>query len=263
MELQLDQNIEHYKPFLGRNTEQMHLLIAEDRMPISVSGLESRKFEVLKFYNYFSENVRNSWLNYYFDTGDGIALHPNGKVKIVPDALQLRQMNEQSPLRNGALILTEQEWKDLEGLELTRKEADKYFKNSFTEAKVNENPVHLALARDKNILKEYSHEAFAFMKQKFNYNEGLGLYKRDSAESVPTMRLWMVRRLESRSDVNGRCDLGNNYGLLVGVRQGIAEGDLQKIIAPTLDQIVNATKQFVPEFAQKEYEQALSKLYIK
>ncbi|MBS3107572.1 hypothetical protein J4468_01530 [Candidatus Woesearchaeota archaeon] len=238
MGLQLHQNVEYYKPFPGSNIGQMPLLIAEGRLPISVSGLMLRRLQILN--QGYSEKVKASWLDHCFDTGDGIATHPSEKVKVVLDAQALKQINPQSELYiGGALVLTEKQWKELEGLVLTAKQAKKYFGNRYTEAEVNGNVVYQFLAREKGILKEYSHEMFALMKQRFNYDKAMGLFR--EVESVPTMRICKVRGLENMSDVSGGCNLVDSNGLLVGVRQGIVEGDSQKI---SLEQRLNgrATK---------------------
>src|SRR3989338_9383475 len=103
-QLQLNDAL-NYKEFYGRSTEQMPRLIAEGRTPLSIAGLMRRRLEVLNS----SDDVRNSFWDNYFDTGDGIAYHPDGRGKIVLDAKPLRELTPSSQLRNGALILSRSE----------------------------------------------------------------------------------------------------------------------------------------------------------
>ena len=63
MALDLNQIIVPYKEFYGRNTEQMPLLIAEGRIPLSVAGVMEQRLR----------SEKPDWKNNYFDTGDAVA----------------------------------------------------------------------------------------------------------------------------------------------------------------------------------------------
>src|SRR3990167_11287530 len=130
-QLQLNDAL-NYKEFYGRSTEQMPRLIAEGRTPLSIAGLMRRRLEVLNS----SDEVRNSFWDNYFDTGDGIAYHPDGRGKIVLDAQPLRELTPSSQLRNGALVLPSGVYDRLEGVEFSREDLAK-------------NRVWRALARDE------------------------------------------------------------------------------------------------------------------
>ena len=78
MTLQLNESVQPYKEFPGRNTEQMPLLIKEKRTPLSIYGLGQRRIQVLG--EEFSDEVRDSWWNNYFDTGDGAAYDTEGNM---------------------------------------------------------------------------------------------------------------------------------------------------------------------------------------
>src|SRR3989344_2984291 len=103
MTLKLNATREAYKEFYGRNTEQMPKLIADGRVPINVSQLMQRRLDVRNS----DGEVKASYLDNYFDTGDAVVYHPDGRVKVVLDSQNLREITPQSPLSNGALILTE------------------------------------------------------------------------------------------------------------------------------------------------------------
>lgn len=227
MKLQLNEEVRPFDDFYGRNTEQMPILIADGRVPLSVAGLMEKRLDVLSAQ--YSDKVRNAWWDNYFDAGDTISRNPEGNTKIELDSPVLRQINKKSELRNGALVLSDESYGKINAvLEFTKEEAQKYFQNSFTEQGVNQSPVWLALARDKELLKEYSHQVFALAKQRFNYDKNMGLYLA-SAENVPTMRLWFVGRLGFRSIADGRDYLVSDKGRLVGVRNVAAEGGAQNL----------------------------------
>ena len=122
--LQLNEQVQPYKPFEGKNTEQMPLLIEEGRVPISMKGLMERRLEVLN--SDVSKEVRNAWWNNYFDTGDAPAYDTKGNMKVVLDAPQLRELNPNSKLQNCALILPKGSYASLQGEEFTREQKEQY-----------------------------------------------------------------------------------------------------------------------------------------
>ncbi len=228
MSLKLNEEVLPSQEYYGRNTEQMPRLIADGRVPLSAAGLMLKRLDVLSAG--YSAEVRDAWWDNYFDTGDAVSRNQEGNVKIELDSQIIMQINKKSELKNSALILSNETYNAITpALGLTKAEAEKYFKDSFTEQGVNQSPVWQALARDKELLKEYSHQVFALAKQKFNYDKNMGLYL-SSAEKVPTMRLWSVWGLVGRSNAGCRYGLDGYYGRLVGVRrENVAEGDTQKM----------------------------------
>jgi len=212
--LQLNEPTLEY--FEGRNVDKMPELIAKGMKPLSVSGLMQRRLQA----QYGSESVRNSLMNNYHDTGDGIAYHPDGRIKIVPDANPLREMNSESRLVNGALVLPDGMYEKLEGHEFTRKDIQKYVGDAITSKDAKSNPLWQALARDPKLLNEYVDLIFAQAKQQFDYDKNMGVYVRDASDvskDAATMRLLFVGLLEYGSFANGRDDLGYSDGRLVGV----------------------------------------------
>src|SRR3990167_6351666 len=145
---QLQLNALNYKEFYGRSTEQMPILIAEGRTPLSIAGLMRRRLEVLNS----SDEVKRFYWDNYFDTGDGIAYHPDGRGKIVLDAQPLRELTPSSQLRDGALILSPSVYDGLEGVQFSREDLAKYITGErLKQGDVRKNKVWQALARDENL----------------------------------------------------------------------------------------------------------------
>ena len=212
--------VAHYKEFHGRSTEQMAMLIADGRVPMSVNGVMQRNLKVLEkdasgMYK-FSDPVRSAWMDNYFDTGDAIALHPNGNIKVVLDAQPLREMNSRSQLSDCALVLPDGMYEKLEGHEFTREQIKNYIDKWLARDEAKSNPLWLALARDSNILNSYVDSIFAQASQRFKYDKNMGLYVPDTPKE-PQMRSWCIGGLSNRSLANGRLDLDNEAGRLVGV----------------------------------------------
>lgn len=216
MSLQLSEPTARYEAFEGRNIDAMPKLIKSGRVPLSVSGLMRRRLEVVNA----SEKVRESWLNNYFDTGDGSARRKDGRLKIALDA-QPRELTPETKLVAGALPQSEKVYKQLFGVELTAEEVEKYTGNSFTKQEVIDNRIWRVLARhpdevpkelayDPNLLKETVDLVFTTG----NFDKAMGIYL-TSPENA--MRLWLVGSLGYGSNATGCDGLGSDCGRLVGV----------------------------------------------
>ncbi len=200
---QLQLNEKPYDDFYGRNIDQMPALIAEGRVPMSVNGLMQRRLEV-QDKGRFSDEVRSAWHDNYFDTGDGVVYHPDGRIKVVHDAKFLRELNPQSKLNNGALVLPDGTYDSLAGQEFTREEISKYVERSLSSKEAKSNPLWQALARDPNLLNDYVDFVFAEKtKRRFSYDQNMGLYVADKPKDEQG-RSWYVLWLEDRSSADGR-----------------------------------------------------------
>ena len=176
-QLQLNEPAVHYKEFYGRNIDQMPNLVAEGRTPLSVSGLMQRRLETRNS----SETVRNSWWNNHFDTGDAIAYHPDGRIKVVLDAQSLREINPKSQLSNGALVLPDGLYEKLDGQEFTRKDVQRYVGDWLSSKDAKSNPIWQALARDTKLLNDYVDAVFAQAKEQFSYDKNMVVYVIDAS----------------------------------------------------------------------------------
>ncbi len=214
MALQLNEQVVPYKEFDGKITEQMPKLIKEGRLPVSVSGLMQRRLQVDDAK--YSSEVRSAWHDNYFDTGDAIVYHPDGKVKIVHDAKSLREISPNSKLSDGALVLPAGAYESLDGAQFTKEDLRKYMKDSLTRAEAKSNPLWNAMARDGNLLDAYVDFVFDTNQKRFSYDQNMGLYV-GSSQKDETARSVFVDGLRDGSGADGRGHLGIDSGHLVGV----------------------------------------------
>ena len=204
--------IPFYKEYCGKNVEQMPKLITEGRVPMNTSQLMQRR---LDFRN-GSEAVKTAWMDNHFDTGDAVVYHPNGDVKIVLDSQTLRDITPNSELRDGALVLTEEDYTALQGEEFEKGELGKV-NDRMTREDVKSHPVWKVLARDQGLLNDYADYIFAEGKKRFGYNTAMGVYPDSAGDAAPKMRAWYVDGLEHRSSASGGCDLIFGDGLFLGI----------------------------------------------
>lgn len=191
MALDLNEIIVPYKEFYGRNTAQMPLLIAEGRIPMSVAGVMKQRLD----------SEKQDWKNNYFFTGDAIVYSPNKRFKIVRDAQLLREINAESNLENGALILEDGMYESLDGEEFLYGDVKKLLEKDLSQADVLKHPVWKAVARDQALLEEYVPRMFAEMKKRFSYEENMGVYL-DSFDK-PKLRALVIGGLVDRSRLIG------------------------------------------------------------
>src|SRR3990167_500605 len=116
MALKLNATREAYQEFYGRNVEQMPKLIADGRVPMNTAQLMQRRLDVRNS----DTKVKSAYMDNYFDTGDGVAYHPDGRVKVVLDSQTLREMTPDTQRVGGALLLTEDVYNALEGEEFKK-----------------------------------------------------------------------------------------------------------------------------------------------
>jgi len=259
MALTLNTTKEAYKSFpekgTASNTEQMPKLIADNRVPMNVAVLMQRRLDVRNA----EKNVKSSWMDNYFDTGDAIVYHSDGRVKIVLDSQHLREINPKSALNNGALILTEDIYNALQGEEFKK---DKLGKTGspLSKTDVKAHPIWKVLARDQALLNDYVDYIFAKGKQRFNYDNAMGIYTSSAGGDVPEMRAWYVDRLEYRSSADGWYDLDDGSGRLVGLAPealGALGKGAENIRTYTMADILTAKEQL--DFVEKTIRPELTK----
>jgi len=238
LSLNLPNESEKLREFYGRNIDQMRLLLASARVPLSTKQLMERRIEVRdadfgKQYKGTAHEaniqiVRDSiWTN-YFDTGDGVLYHPDGKIKVVVNAPFLRSLNPKSKLKNGALILSD---------ELYAQTTDA---PEFTRAEVEQDrfeTVWLSLFQnDRALLKESRKAVTEELKTRYNYKgENMSVWLAP-AQRVTTGRSWYVDRGDSGSNADGYDDLGYDISRLVGVAPE-AQGPVARSASPELQEL--------------------------
>ena len=219
LSLNLECEGELYREFYGRIIDQIPLLLASGRVPLSTKQLMERRIEVRdadfgKQYKGTAHEasiqaVRDSiWTN-YFDTGDGVLYHPDGKIKVVVNAPFLRSLNPESKLSNGALVLSDELYaQTTDAPEFTREQVEK---ERFA-------TVWLALAQDDTeLLKEYRKAVAEELKTRYNYEgQNMNVFLAP-AKNVTTGRSCCVNRCGDGSNADGNGDLDGGDGRLVGV----------------------------------------------
>ncbi|MBI2651822.1 hypothetical protein HYX01_05095 [Candidatus Woesearchaeota archaeon] len=232
---QLNKSGFKYKEFCGKTVDKMPQLIGEGRMPLSVAGLMEIRLETQNA----PAEVRDYWRDNFFDTGDGIAYHPNGRIKIVADAIPLREMNSGSRLVDGTLVLPHDIYKSLEGMEFTREAIERYFSDGYTREGAKLNPLWKILARDQHLLNEYVDLTFAEAKLQFQYDTNMGIYIKDAPKNF-SMRLWCIGMLRSGYAAFGGGGLAFSGGRIIGILPEVQHQN--PVVAPTLEQILTYSK---------------------
>ena len=203
-----------YKEFYGRNVNEMPKLVADSRVPMSVADIMKKRLEVR---NSEDSELKASWHDTYFDTGDGVLYFPNGDLVVAYDSKALREMNSNSKLVGGALDLSNVDLKDVTGQRFTKAQLEKMvLGESLTLEQAKVHPLWIALARDNKLASDYAEMVFAETKERFDYDTNMGVY-RDQAGKVPKMRAWVVGWVDGRSGAGGNYVLDDGSGRLVGV----------------------------------------------
>ncbi|MBI3050958.1 hypothetical protein HYY74_00695 [Candidatus Woesearchaeota archaeon] len=247
MSLQLNVPVADYKDFYGSNAEQMPLLIAGGRSPLSAAGLMRERLAVLA--SGVPDEVKLAWWDNYIDTGDGAVRHSDGRLKIVPDAQYLRQLTQETALVDGAVPFSDDVYRGLEGMELSPQHVAHHFNRPLGKSEAKKSLGWLALARgDKSLLAEIVDYTFAQAKERFGYDgKMMGIYHSAVPSEGAAGRLWFVVGLVdsiSSGRAVGNYHLGSGDGRLVGVAleaRAVAGG----VVGPTLDQAVNSGKLFI------------------
>ena len=218
MALRLNATPEAYKEFYGANVKQMPKLVAEGRVPMSVAGLMQRRLDVRNS----DADVKTAYMDNYFDTGDAVVYHSDGRVKIVLDSAILQGMTPNSPRNGGALVLSEDIYRTLIGEEFKKGKLGQV-NTGLSVADVKSHPVWKALARgDKALLNDYADFIFTEYQTRFAKDtkaedlQLMGVYP-DSAGETPKLRAWCVDGLGDGSGADGGNVLGFDGGRLVGV----------------------------------------------
>src|SRR3989344_9322924 len=209
MVLKLDSTREAYKAFPQEGTaqivQQMPKLIADGRVPMNVSQLMQRRLDVRSS----DPEIKNSYMDNYFDTGDAVVYRPDGRVKIVLDSQTLRDMTPESQRNSGALVLTNDVYDSLQGEEFKKGKLGNVT-DGLSRADVKAHPVWKVLARDQALLNDYTDFIFGEYQLRFAKDSALddlklmGIYLSSANGTAPEMRAWFVGGLEDWSYADGR-----------------------------------------------------------
>ena len=216
--LKLNESVEKFKEFYGRNIDQMPKLLGEGRIPLSGAGIMERRLEVLTV----SEEVRDAWWRHYFDTGDAVIYHPDGRFKVVTgnNAEPVwKELNPKSKLSIGALVLPDGMYDKFNGESFTREEIKRYgiAEKLLTKDEAKANPIWKALAKgDQTLLDSYVDATFKKAEKDHGYDQLMKIWL-SKPQDVTHGRLWCFYGLDDDSIADCSSDLGSISGRLVGV----------------------------------------------
>ncbi|MCX6711598.1 MAG: hypothetical protein NT139_00985 [Candidatus Woesearchaeota archaeon] len=232
--------IQDYKVFEGIYNQIMPLLVKENYQPLTTKDIMLNRIKAIQSKD---QNEINFWLNQYLDTVDGLAYH-NNELIIQPNSNLLLDINQDSRLNNGSLILNQEQFNELS------KKYEVFNRNKIisdkrlTKQQVKEHPIWLKLAQDdKSLLNEYTDLIFSKAKEIYQYDENMGVYLPNDQEN-PAMHDWFLWDLVSRSFAGTRCDFYNarlfgvraqNLEIILGkivLDQGLNQEELRKAIEP-------------------------------
>ncbi len=206
----------------GRTIDTMPRLISQGYTPISLAQImEQRVLE------WESENQKLAqiWGNNYFDSGDSIIYHPDGRIKIVHDSKSLQSVNSATQLRwNGSLVLPEGTFENTEGQEFSREDVDKFTGKYLKQKEVLENPIWQAFARgNKELLKTYIEQVCSRIKHPSVMQINVSNEKPD----FEAERLWHFDGIDFDRYVGGDYyqygGLDYKFGRLVGIPQKLED----------------------------------------
>ena len=218
MALKLNAVREPYAEFYGSNVEQMPNLVADGRVPMNVAQLMQKRLDIRNT----DAKVKSAWMDNYFDTGDAVVYHPDGRIKIVLDSQDLRNMNSDTPRNCGALIVIPKAYEALQGEEFKKGKLGKV-NGAMSRAEVKAHPVWKVLARDQGLLNDYTDFIFGEYQARFAKDKSLddiqlmGIFPGSASGDNANMRAWGVGGLGGGSDACGGYCLVNGSGRFVGI----------------------------------------------
>jgi hypothetical protein len=246
MELKLNATREVYREFYGSKVKQMPELISEGRVPMNVSQFMQKRLDVRNS----DAKVRDSFMNNYFDTGDAIVYHPDGRVKIVLDSQTLRDMTPETQIVGAALLIEEDVYNALDGEEFKKGKLGKVNKHMSRED-VKVHPFWKVLARDQGLLNDYVNFTSAECNERFAFDNVMAIYPELSIETDervnPGMKTVVVCGLESGDSANIG-DTIKGYGRFIGIAsetlsvQANGDSNIQRYTTADLQTVDKALK---------------------
>ena len=163
-------------------------IYGEGRDIMDFSEVVKRRLDVLK--EGASKEVIDSWWEVSFSVGDLFLRHPNGKGKIVlyDESVKelLKGINENTKFLKGKIILSQKEYRNFEGFELTKSQIKRTELKPISNRLTGE--ILKFLIRDKKMFMDYVEES---KKTYPNSPELLGFGFME-AEEKPVANLWHI-----------------------------------------------------------------------
>ncbi len=200
----------------GSYVNKMYELINTGFSPFSVADIMRARLETADSND---PSRKDFWLDHYFDSVDGVA-YLDDKIKLSHSVPALVNINPGAKLSNGALPLSVGDYGVLSGVEFSRRDLERAGLNRpLSKDGVNAHPIWIFLAEgDKALLREYSASIFSEGKERFGYDEMMGIYLRDEQPESPVLRAWVVYDLLYFRSYAVGSDSLNDLARLVGVR---------------------------------------------
>ncbi len=122
--------------------------------------------------------------------------------------------------------------------------------------------VPAGFAEDRNLLERYANE----VESRTSDSENIAIYVDVSLEDKTTLKAWYVDGLEDWSLACSGVGLDYGSGRFVGIAPEapsakISEDKSEKIISPTLEQVLALGNRYVPEVAREQFEEEIRRLY--
>jgi len=167
-----------YKSFNGSVMSALHEMESPKRTPLSIEDIMRARLEHGRGLEGWS--VR-------FNTSDAIVYHPDGRIKIVLDSEDLKNVNEHSHFIGGLLALPDGSYDSLDGLEFSPEKVKDYSKRredqylgSQTKEGAKSDLIWNAVARDKKLLDDYVDFLFEGVKERSSDEaRGMAVYLQD------------------------------------------------------------------------------------
>jgi hypothetical protein len=163
----------------------------------------------------------------YLDTVDAVAYNKSGNAKIIRNSKDIEGLNQDSTLREGALVLSNLEFESLTGkdvLSLTKKEKSKINSKAYTQKSVKDSEFWNFLARENSRLVRYVDKVFPEMRFWFGRKKAMGLLFDSTSYYSNKLRAVCTYRLEYRSNADARNNFGDEFDRFVGISVGDAKG---------------------------------------
>ena len=227
-----------FKIYQGRIIIQMPNLIVDNRIPANISQIMERRLDfaippfsderILNKSN-LVKTLEEDWNKYYktkeefleefnrikriythrtIDSGDAIAYHPRGKIKIILDSIDIREINPLSKRKNGYFIITEKDYNRLQGEEFKENDLEKYG-DGMSISQIKSNPLLKILSRNKEILDRYT--KYIFNNGELKFKKAMGFYINENTENCPLIMPLHIWGLDMASHITIRGHHYNDY----------------------------------------------------
>lgn len=214
-ELKLNETREPHKVFCGSRLDQMRRLVADDRVPMNTAQLMQRRLDVS---NSGDDKLKSTYMDNFIGTGDIIAYHPDGRVKIVLDSQALRDRTDIDTYERLSSF-GEDEYNALEGEEFKAGTfQDAYRMMSRQDVKTH--PIWRILSRDQKLLDDYTDYIFSGAKEKSGHDTAMGVHLALNSQvrgNWPIMNSWSLSGLKDTSSITGYENPKSNEGFFIGI----------------------------------------------